>query len=276
MPRSAFPQRRGDALQQLVIDSHVRLDVDGFDLEDAVFSMRLRVETPDQRAPVQDGQREISVEPFGRGRVAFETVVEAEHAARPCAIPHQRVERRKQRGQFGLYVAQQRKSLEAMMRVIRGDGAIFYNHKWRVQDGLLQDRHDIVKDFPVRQIIIWKRKGGLNFNPGYFLPTYEVIYLICKPNFKLAPGANKQGDVWNIPQDKNNPHPAPFPVELAQQCIRSTTGQIILDPQMGSGSTAIAAEALGRDWIGMDISPEYCKLANERILAHRGLFRKNE
>jgi site-specific DNA-methyltransferase (adenine-specific) len=173
-----------------------------------------------------------------------------------------------------VYVAQQRKSLDAMMRVIRDDGAIFYNHKWRVQDGLLQDRHDIVKDFPVRQIIIWKRKGGINFNPGYFLPTYEVIYLICKPNFKLAQGANKQGDVWDIPQDKNNPHPAPFPVELAQQCIRSTTGQIILDPQIGSGSTAIAAEALERDWIGMDISREYCKLANERILAHRGLFRK--
>lgn len=173
-----------------------------------------------------------------------------------------------------VYVAQQRKSLEAMMRVIRDDGAIFYNHKWRVQDGLLQDRTDIVKDFPVRQIIIWKRKGGINFNPGYFLPTYEVIYLICKPNFKLAAGANRQGDVWDIPQDKNNPHPAPFPVELAQRCIKSTTAKIVLDPQLGSGSTAIAAEAEGRDWIGMDISKEYCKLANERILAYRGLFRK--
>jgi site-specific DNA-methyltransferase (adenine-specific) len=173
-----------------------------------------------------------------------------------------------------VYVEQQRTALTAMMRVLREDGAIFYNHKWRVQDGLLQDRHDIVDGFPVRQIIIWKRKGGINFNEGYFLPTYEVIYLICKPNFKLAPGANKQGDVWEIQQDKNNPHPAPFPVELAQRCIRSTTARIVCDPHMGSGSTAIAAEAEGRDWIGIDISKEYCKLANERILAHRGLFRK--
>lgn len=175
-----------------------------------------------------------------------------------------------------VYVAQQRRSLEAMMRVIREDGAIFYNHKWRVQDGLLQDRHDIVSGFPVRQIIIWKRKGGINFNPGYFLPTYEVIYLICKPKFKLAPGANKQGDVWDIPQDKNNPHPAPFPVELAQRCIRSTTAQIVLDPHMGSGSTAIAAEVEGRNWIGIDISNEYCKLARERIESARGLLRTNE
>jgi site-specific DNA-methyltransferase (adenine-specific) len=60
----------------------------------------------------------------------------------------------------------------------------FYNHKWRVQDGLLQDRQDIIRDLPVRQIIIWKRKGGINFNPGYFLPTYEVIYLIPKTKFQ--------------------------------------------------------------------------------------------
>ncbi len=63
------------------------------------------------------------------------------------------------------YVAWQRACLSECMRVIKDDGAIFYNHKWRVQAGLLQDRSDIVAGFPVRQIIIWKRKGGINFNP---------------------------------------------------------------------------------------------------------------
>lgn len=172
------------------------------------------------------------------------------------------------------YVEWQRKCLTAMMRVLRNDGAIFYNHKRRVQGGLLQDRQDIVEGFPVRQIIIWQRKGGLNFNHGYFLPTYEVIYLICKPNFKLAPKANAQGDVWNIPQENNNPHPAPFPVELAQRCILSTTAQSVGDPFMGSGTTAIAAEACGRSWVGIEVSPEYCKLANERIQTVRTLSRK--
>ena len=43
---------------------------------------------------------------------------------------------------------------------------------------------------------------------------------------------------------------------------------------MGSGQTAIAAEILGRDWIGIDISKNYVKLANERIRAARGLMRK--
>jgi hypothetical protein len=79
------------------------------------------------------------------------------------------------------YVAWQRTALSEMMRLLRDDGAVFYNHKWRVQNGLLQDRQDIVAGFPVRQVIVWKRKGGINFNPGYFLPTYEVIHLIAKP-----------------------------------------------------------------------------------------------
>jgi site-specific DNA-methyltransferase (adenine-specific) len=172
------------------------------------------------------------------------------------------------------YVEWQRNCLTAMMRVLKDDGAIFYNHKWRVQGGVMQDRHDIVDGFPVRQIIIWKRGGGINFNPGYFLPTYEVIYLICKPDFKLAPKANARGDVWEIPQERNNPHPAPFPIELAQNCIESTTAKIVLDPFIGSGSTAIAAEASGRDWIGMDVSNDYCKLARERIKAAKNLMKK--
>src|SRR5947208_2281859 len=62
------------------------------------------------------------------------------------------------------YVAWQRRCLEEMMRLIPDTGAIFYNHKWRVQNGVLQDRQDIVSGFPVRQIIIWQRKGGFNFN----------------------------------------------------------------------------------------------------------------
>ena len=98
------------------------------------------------------------------------------------------------------YVEWQIKCLNEMYRVLKNDGAIFYNHKWRVQNGLLQDRYDIVGKFPVRQIIIWKRKGGINFNAGYFLPTYEVIYLIAKPDFKLASKANACGDVWEFTQ----------------------------------------------------------------------------
>ena len=128
-----------------------------------------------------------------------------------------------------------------------------------------QDRQDIIKDLPVRQIIIWRRKGGINFNPGYFLPTYEVIYLIPKPDFKLAPKANAYGDVWEFTQEMNNPHPAPFPVDLINRIISSTTAQIILDPFFGSGTTAIVAMGLRRKYIGIELSPDYCKMSEERI-----------
>lgn len=163
------------------------------------------------------------------------------------------------------YVAWQRDCLNAMMRVLRDDGAIFYNHKWRVQNGLLQDRHDIVSGFPVRQILIWQRNGGINFNRGYFLPTYEVIYLIAKADFKLAPKANAMGDIWSIPQDRNNPHPAPFPLELAKRCIESVGFGPVLDPFLGSGTTAVAAEQLRLKWVGIDASQTYCDQAKVRL-----------
>jgi len=163
------------------------------------------------------------------------------------------------------YVQWQRDCLTAMMRVLRPDGAIFYNHMWRVQGGLLQDRYDIVNGFPVRQIIIWQRKGGRNFNEGYFLPTYEVVYLICKPDFKLASKANAIGDVWKIPQKQKNEHPAPFPVEFARRCIESVDTGVVLDPFIGSGTTAIAAEITGRPWIGIDNSEKYCEMTQKRL-----------
>lgn len=167
------------------------------------------------------------------------------------------------------YVEWQIDCLKEMMRLIPDTGAIFYNHKWRVQAGLLQDRQDIVSNFPVRQIIIWRRKGGFNFNPGYFLPTYEVIYLIAKPKFKLAPKANAYGDVWEFKQEMKNEHPAAFPIELINRIISSTNAKLILDPFMGSGTTAISALNFGRDYIGIDISPKYCKMAKKRIEQHQ-------
>ncbi len=163
------------------------------------------------------------------------------------------------------YVAWQRSCLSEMMRVTRPDGAIFYNHKWRVQGGLLQDRADIVSGFPVRQVIIWRRKGGINFNKGYFLPTYEVIYLIAKKDFVLAKGANSHGDIWEFGQEQKNEHPAPFPVSLIHRVISSTNAKIVLDPFMGSGTTAIAATMLGRNFVGIDVSEKYIEMAKDRL-----------
>ena len=66
-------------------------------------------------------------------------------------------------------------------------------------------------------------------------------------------------------QEQKNEHPAPFPVALIDRIISSTYAKVVLDPFMGSGTTAVAAKALGRDYIGFEISESYVELANRRI-----------
>ena len=107
--------------------------------------------------------------------------------------------------------------------------------------------------------------GGLNFNDGYFLPSCEQIYMICKPKFKLIKKANHFGDVWDITIETNSPHPAPFPVELTDRIVTSTDAQIILDPFGGSGTTAISALKANRNFILIEQSEKYCEMANLRI-----------
>ena len=75
--------------------------------------------------------------------------------------------------------------------------------------------------------------------------------------------------IWQIQPEsaKKVGHPAPFPVELASRVIKlySYVDDVVLDPFMGSGTTCIAAKKNGRHYVGFDISPDYCKLAEERI-----------
>jgi site-specific DNA-methyltransferase (adenine-specific) len=77
--------------------------------------------------------------------------------------------------------------------------------------------------------------------------------------------------VWmmNAESARRVGHPAPFPVELPHRLIQlySFTNDIILDPFMGSGTTAIAAVQLERNYVGYDTNPGYIELANQRIKA---------
>ena len=163
------------------------------------------------------------------------------------------------------YVSWQRECVAEMVRLIKDDGAVFYNNKNRVQGGLLQDRGEIVKGFPLRQIITWKRSGAVNFNAGYFLPTTEQIYMLCGKNFKLVKGANKLTDVWEIKQEMKNPHPAPFPVELIDNIVSSVSGQVILDPFAGSSTTAVSCIKNNRTFIMIEKALSYCEMSNKRI-----------
>ena len=62
-----------------------------------------------------------------------------------------------------------------------------------------------------------------------------------------------------------NPHPAPFPEELTDRIVSCTTGQIILDPFGGSGTTAVSAQKFNRNYILIEQSQKYCELAQSRL-----------
>jgi DNA modification methylase len=75
--------------------------------------------------------------------------------------------------------------------------------------------------------------------------------------------------IWNIPGASTRHHPAPFPLELATRLVRmfSFVGDIVLDPFCGSGTTMIAAFRTGRNSIGVEIDPEYCRMAARYLKA---------
>jgi site-specific DNA-methyltransferase (adenine-specific) len=76
-------------------------------------------------------------------------------------------------------------------------------------------------------------------------------------------------DVWEIPPESASRvgHPAPFPVALPERLIHMNTyeGEVVLDPFMGSGSTAVAAVRTGRHYIGYDTDAGYAAAATERV-----------
>jgi site-specific DNA-methyltransferase (adenine-specific) len=75
--------------------------------------------------------------------------------------------------------------------------------------------------------------------------------------------------IWNITGASTKHHPAPFPLELATRLVRmvSFVGDTVLDPFCGSGTTMIAALRTARNSIGVEIDPEYCRMAARYLKA---------
>lgn len=161
--------------------------------------------------------------------------------------------------------------LEACWRALSPDGAIFFNHKPRVQNGVLIQPIDYVPAAlrpAVRQIVIWARAGGVNMAPTHYMPTHEQIVIIAKEDWRLkSKGASGVGDVWSIPQEVNTWHPAPFPLALARQVLETTGAPLVCDPFIGSGTTGKAARRLGVSWLGFERSEAYAARATAEITA---------
>jgi site-specific DNA-methyltransferase (adenine-specific) len=165
----------------------------------------------------------------------------------------------------------QRDVLAECWRVARY--AVFYNHRPRVEHGILRD--PLGNDFgiPLRQRIIWNRGTGIDVNLRAFCTRGEYIYLFAKPEFSLVNhAASGMGDVWDLGIEYGvKGHPAPFPVSLPTRCIQATGAESVLDPFCGSGTTLRAAADLGIKGVGIDSYEPYLALAVSR-LAQVSLF----
>lgn len=149
--------------------------------------------------------------------------------------------------------------------------------------------------FLMRGEIIWFKGAGAGVSMAWgswqsasnpvLRDTHEYILVFSKGAFSRKKPEGKDDTIsreqfleWTKSVWVMNPesadhvgHPAPFPLELPYRLVQlySFKGDIVLDPFMGSGSTAIAALQSERKYIGYEINPDYLKLAEERIAHYR-------
>lgn len=74
-----------------------------------------------------------------------------------------------------------------------------------------------------------------------------------------------KSSVFSYPQSTSRTHPATFPLQLAEKLILLTEGEVVIDPFVGSGTTALAAKNLGRHFFGIELKTEYIEIASKRL-----------
>ena len=168
------------------------------------------------------------------------------------------------------YISWQRSFLEAALDCVGSDGVVLYNIGRKIKK-LQEDRRErIIAGFPVRQLVIWNRgsthnQGGRR--PSMLPPIYELIYILAGKNWRLPRKYLAEfrywGDVWRITPEMKNPHPAPFPLELAIRMAKLIDGPIA-DPFAGSGTMGIAALEIGVPYALNDLSTEYRDMFRKR------------
>lgn len=172
------------------------------------------------------------------------------------------------------YQEQQVALLNNISHVVTDDASFFYNHKIRYRDKQILPPTDWLMRYGehkwrIRQEIIWDRQGSITLNARMFMPCDERIYWMTIGSeflFNDTSAIKSYSTVWDIAPRVDVQVSAPYPVELPSRCIEacSSRGDIVLDPYMGSGTTLIACEQLGRAARGVEINPSYCDVIVKR------------
>ena len=109
-----------------------------------------------------------------------------------------------------------------------------------------------------------------NIRKDVLLPCTEHIYWLVKSKprtFKENLDSKYHSEVWTINPDRGSKHPAPFPEKLVENCILLTSleGDLILDPFLGSGTTAVVSKKIKRDFIGIELDSNYLDISKSRL-----------
>jgi site-specific DNA-methyltransferase (adenine-specific) len=166
------------------------------------------------------------------------------------------------------YQQQQIKVLNEIYRVTKQGGSLMYNHKNRIKNGKQITPYEwILKtEWNLKQEVVWFN-GSQNFDKCRFYPMTERIYWLSKgTNTNFTNAINQHDLIKDTAEGTDKEHKRAFPVKLAQRFIICfPDAELIFDPYMGSGTTAIAAIKEKRKYVGAEISKNYYKLANKRL-----------
>ena len=175
-----------------------------------------------------------------------------------------------------VYQEQQIQVLNEIFRVTKSGGSFFYNHKIRWTKGKMLHPIEWLQKtkWTIRQEIIWDRMIAANIRGWRFWQIDERIYWLYKPVDGNKIGKELKSkhalltSIWRFPPERKNSHPAPFPLLLPTRIIYSILDDkkgIVLDPYVGSGTTCLAAKLLGLNYLGIDVSREYVRDAENRL-----------
>jgi DNA modification methylase len=116
------------------------------------------------------------------------------------------------------------------------------------------------------RVCIWKKSNPSPMNgKSIWLSNVEMCVFGKKP--KATFNEHCKGVVWEFPNGRSKRHPTEKPLKLIEYLISvsSNPGDLVLDPCIGSGTTAEASKKLGRNFVGFEIDAGYCEIARARI-----------
>lgn len=117
-------------------------------------------------------------------------------------------------------------------------------------------------------VLCWHKPAAVSYNRMGGYNAWEPIFVYGKPVEGKRLGQDYiLFNTFNFKKGSESEHPCPKPLDLWKWIVDkfSKEGDIILDPFLGSGTTAVAAKQLGRHYIGIEINPDYCRIAEERL-----------